>query len=251
MRWRTSTTSATGPASARSASELGVQAFGVNAIVLPPGIETGRHFHDEQEELYFVHAGRVEMEFGDGSRHELGPGGLARVDPATCALVRNRGDEDAVYVIVGAKDGYVGRDGRVPEGEENRARPIPGVAIDPRAEREDVDEDAHAHAARQRRAGRHAQAHTAHGSPRVVPQVVRRGWSNATGRPVAASVSNSDTRRSRIPGPCPGANRSPAFASPAPGRGRAAQRDGTERHAAWPAVRRARAGRSGRRGTCR
>ena len=115
-----------GPGFRKVRRELGVQEFGVNAIVLPPGIETGRHFHDEQEELYFVHAGRVEMEFGDGSRHELGPGGFARVDPATVRLVRNRGDENAVYVIVGAKDGYVGRDGRVPEGEENRARPISG-----------------------------------------------------------------------------------------------------------------------------
>jgi uncharacterized cupin superfamily protein len=34
---------------------LGVTAFGVNAIEIPPGFETGRHFHDEQEELYFVH----------------------------------------------------------------------------------------------------------------------------------------------------------------------------------------------------
>jgi uncharacterized cupin superfamily protein len=114
-----------GPGFRKVRRELGVQEFGVNAIVLPPGIETGRHFHDRQEELYFVHAGRVEMEFGDGSLHELGPGGLARVDPATVRLVRNRGDEDAVYVVVGAKDGYVGRDGRVPDGEENRARPIP------------------------------------------------------------------------------------------------------------------------------
>jgi uncharacterized cupin superfamily protein len=115
-----------GPGFRKVRRELGVQAFGVNAIVLPPGIETGRHFHDRQEELYFVHAGRVEMEFGDGSRHELRPGGMARVDPATVRLVRNRGDEDAVYVVVGAKDGYVGRDGRVPDGEENRARPIQG-----------------------------------------------------------------------------------------------------------------------------
>jgi uncharacterized cupin superfamily protein len=113
-----------GPGFRKVRRELGVQAFGINAIVLPPGIETGRHFHDRQEELYFVHAGRVEMEFGDGSRHELGPGGMARVDPATVRLVRNRGDEDAVYVVVGARDGYVGRDGRVPDGEENRARPI-------------------------------------------------------------------------------------------------------------------------------
>ena len=99
---------------------LGVDAFGVNAIVLPPSFETGRHFHDEQEELYFVHSGVVEIEFGDGSRHRLGPGGMARVDAATVRKLANVGDEDAIYVIVGGKDGYVGRDGRLPEGETSR-----------------------------------------------------------------------------------------------------------------------------------
>jgi len=103
--------------------ELGVSAFGVNAICIPPGYETGRHFHDEQEELYFCHRGRIEMEFGDGATHLLEPGGAARVDPATVRKVRNVGDEDAVYVIVGGKDGYVGRDGRAPEGETGRAGP--------------------------------------------------------------------------------------------------------------------------------
>jgi quercetin dioxygenase-like cupin family protein len=98
--------------------ELGVKAFGVNAIVLPPGYETGAHYHDEQEELYFVHRGSVEIEFGDGSKHLLGPGGMARVDPATVRRLRNASDsEDAVYLIAGGKDGYVGRDGRLPEGE--------------------------------------------------------------------------------------------------------------------------------------
>ena len=48
---------------------LGVDAFGVNAIALPPGYETGRHYHDSQQELYFVHRGTVEIEFGDGSTH--------------------------------------------------------------------------------------------------------------------------------------------------------------------------------------
>ena len=47
-------------------------AFGVNAIEIPPGYETGAHYHDEQEELYFVHRGRIEMTFGDGETHELG-----------------------------------------------------------------------------------------------------------------------------------------------------------------------------------
>jgi len=97
---------------------LDVTAFGVNAIVLPPSYETGRHYHDEQEELYFLHSGRIEIEFGDGSAHELAPGGLARVDAATVRKIRNPSDsEDAVYVIVGGKDGYVGRDGKLPEGE--------------------------------------------------------------------------------------------------------------------------------------
>ena len=37
----------------------GVTAFGVIAIEIPPGFQTGRHFHLEQEELYFVHRGRI------------------------------------------------------------------------------------------------------------------------------------------------------------------------------------------------
>jgi quercetin dioxygenase-like cupin family protein len=101
---------------------LGVTAFGINAIVLPAGIETGRHYHDEQEELYFVHRGTIAIEFGDGSTHELGPGGIARVDAPTVRKIKNVSDEDAVYVIAGGKDGYVGRDGQLPEGETS-ARP--------------------------------------------------------------------------------------------------------------------------------
>jgi quercetin dioxygenase-like cupin family protein len=96
---------------------VGVTAFGINAIKMPPGFETGAHFHDEQEETYFVHTGTIEMEFGDGSKHVLGPGAVARVDPPTVRRIRNVGDGDAVYVIAGGKDGYVGRDGRMPPGE--------------------------------------------------------------------------------------------------------------------------------------
>ena len=98
---------------------LGVTAFGINALVLPAGYETGRHFHDEQEETYFVHRGEVEFEFGDGSTHRLEPGGVTRVDAATVRRLRNVSDEDAVVVVAGGKDGYVGRDGRLPEGEES------------------------------------------------------------------------------------------------------------------------------------
>ena len=117
---------AEGPGFRKIRRELGVTAFGVNAIELPAGYETGRHFHDEQEELYFVHRGRIEMSFDDGESHLLGPGGLARVDAATVRKVKNVGDEPAVYLVAGGKDGYVGRDGRLPEGETGRAGPSAG-----------------------------------------------------------------------------------------------------------------------------
>ena len=110
-----------GPGFRKVRRALGVTAFGVNAIVLPPGYETGSHFHDEQEELYFLHSGRVAIEFGDGEAQELGPGGFAWVDAPTHRKVRNLSDsEGAVYVVVGGKDGYVGRDGKLAPGEEHR-----------------------------------------------------------------------------------------------------------------------------------
>jgi mannose-6-phosphate isomerase-like protein (cupin superfamily) len=99
--------------------ELGVEAFGVNAIVIPAGYESGFHFHDEQEELYFVHRGTVEFGFEDRSSYVLGPGGLARVDASTPRKTKNVGDGDAVIFVTGGKGGYVGRDGRVPPGEDN------------------------------------------------------------------------------------------------------------------------------------
>jgi mannose-6-phosphate isomerase-like protein (cupin superfamily) len=113
-----------GPGFRKVRKGLGVSAFGVNAIVLPVGIETGSHYHDEQEELYFVHRGTIEMVFGDGAVERLHEGGLARVDAATVRKIRNVGDVDAVYLCAGGKGGYVGRDGRAPEGEQQRVRPI-------------------------------------------------------------------------------------------------------------------------------
>jgi mannose-6-phosphate isomerase-like protein (cupin superfamily) len=117
-----------GPGFRKIRRALGVTAFGINAIVLPAGIETGTHWHDEQEEVYFVHRGKVEFEFGDGSKVVLGPGGLVRVDAATHRKIRNVGDEDAIYVIAGGKDGYVGRDGRAPENEQRVQSGPPGAS---------------------------------------------------------------------------------------------------------------------------
>jgi quercetin dioxygenase-like cupin family protein len=100
---------------------LGINAFGVNAIVMPPGYAAGRHKHQKQEELYFVHRGRIAIEFGDGSEHILDEGGVAWVAPDTVRRVRNLDDSaDSVYLAVGAADGYVGRDGVEVEGENPR-----------------------------------------------------------------------------------------------------------------------------------
>ena len=107
-----------GPGFRKVRRELDVKAFGVNAVVMPPGYASGPHYHDRQEELYLVHRGEVEFTFGDGARQVLGPGGFARVDPSTVRQVRNTSPtEEAVYVCVGGAGGYVGRDGKIPEGE--------------------------------------------------------------------------------------------------------------------------------------
>ena len=66
----------------------------------------------------------IQMEFGDGRTETIPAGGFAWVDAPVARKIRNAGDTDAIYVIVGAKDGYVGRDGRVPEGEEERVRAL-------------------------------------------------------------------------------------------------------------------------------
>jgi mannose-6-phosphate isomerase-like protein (cupin superfamily) len=91
---------------------LGVTAFGVNAIVIAPGVVGRPHYHDEQDELYFVHSGRARFEL-PGETRELGPGGLCHVESTTPRVVTSVGDEDLVLLVVGAKGGYVGRDGHL------------------------------------------------------------------------------------------------------------------------------------------
>jgi mannose-6-phosphate isomerase-like protein (cupin superfamily) len=109
-----------GPGFRKVRKELGVTAFGVNAVVMPPGYASGRHMHERQEELYFVHRGTVEFTFNDDQSQVLGPGGIARVDPATVRSFRNvSATEEAVYLAVGGAGGYVGRDGLLPEGESS------------------------------------------------------------------------------------------------------------------------------------
>jgi mannose-6-phosphate isomerase-like protein (cupin superfamily) len=96
---------------------LGITAFGANAIVLPAGAMSRPHYHDQQDELYFVHAGRAQFRL-PGEMRELGPGGLCHVESTTPRVITNVGDQDLVLIVVGAKDGYVGRDGNPADPDE-------------------------------------------------------------------------------------------------------------------------------------
>lgn len=91
---------------------LGVTAFGVNAVVMPPGFEGFLHYHETQDELYFVHAGTARFEV-DGEERLVGPGGLAHVESTTPRRVSNAGTDDLVLLVIGGKGGYVERDGHM------------------------------------------------------------------------------------------------------------------------------------------
>jgi mannose-6-phosphate isomerase-like protein (cupin superfamily) len=101
---------------------LGVTAFGVNGIVMAPGYEGFLHFHDTQDELYFVHRGRALVEVG-GETREIGEGGLLHVESTTPRRVSNASEtEDLVLLVVGGKGGYVERDGRLVDPERDLPR---------------------------------------------------------------------------------------------------------------------------------
>ena len=65
--------------------------------------------------VFYVNSQTRLTDISDGTTHTLGPGGLARVDAPVHRAIKNVGETDATYVVVGAKGGYVGRDGREPE----------------------------------------------------------------------------------------------------------------------------------------
>ena len=100
---------------------LGVTAFGVNALVYPPQYEGFFHYHDTQDELYFVHRGRVRVEV-EGETRELGEGGLLHCEATTPRKLSNPFDEDAVVFVVGGKGGYVERDGHLVDSNDLERR---------------------------------------------------------------------------------------------------------------------------------
>jgi mannose-6-phosphate isomerase-like protein (cupin superfamily) len=100
---------------------LGVTAFGVNALVFPPGYDGPAHYHDHQDELYFVHRGTATFTI-DEQDHEVAEGGIVHVESTTPRRVSNKGAEDLVLFIVGGKGGYVDRDGQLVSAEDLEKR---------------------------------------------------------------------------------------------------------------------------------
>ncbi len=100
---------------------LGVTAFGVNAVVMKPHFEGFLHYHELQDELYFVHAGTARVEVG-GEERFIGPGGLFHCTSTTPRRVSNGGDDELVLLVVGGKDGYVDRDGQLVDPERDLPR---------------------------------------------------------------------------------------------------------------------------------
>jgi mannose-6-phosphate isomerase-like protein (cupin superfamily) len=72
-----------GGAFKRARAELGVEAFGLSVMDLPPNLEQypeHDHANDGQEEVYVPLSGSGEIEI-EGKRHPLEPGTMVKVGP--------------------------------------------------------------------------------------------------------------------------------------------------------------------------
>jgi mannose-6-phosphate isomerase-like protein (cupin superfamily) len=90
----------------RARAELGVEAFGMQVIDLPPNLDQfPEHDHAEsgQEEVYVVLRGRGEIEI-DGERHEIDPDTLVRVG-ANAKRKLITGDEPMRVLALGGVPG--------------------------------------------------------------------------------------------------------------------------------------------------
>ena len=82
---------------------LGVDAFGINLVEIPPGERIPEHDETarDQEELFLVLEGTPSLVV-DGREIEAPAGTFARVDPEVPRPVVNHGDEPAGVLIVSA-----------------------------------------------------------------------------------------------------------------------------------------------------
>jgi uncharacterized cupin superfamily protein len=82
---------------------LGVQAFGINLVEIPPGESIPEHDETDrdQEEVFVVLEGSPQMVI-DGDPHPAPPGTFVRVDPPLRRTIVNNGDETATVLLASA-----------------------------------------------------------------------------------------------------------------------------------------------------
>lgn len=82
---------------------LGLTAFGMNLVEIPPGERIPEHDESErdQEEVFLVLSGLPSLVV-DGREIETPAGTFARLDPHLNRTVVNRGDEPAAVLIISA-----------------------------------------------------------------------------------------------------------------------------------------------------
>lgn len=125
---------AAGGAFVRVRAELGVTAFGMQVLNLPPHFDApfAEHAHEGtdrpfantgQEEVYVPLSGSATL-IADGERWELAPGMAARIGPAQVRKIVT-GEEPFTYLAVG---GTPGRPYEPPEFSELGAGDVPPAA---------------------------------------------------------------------------------------------------------------------------
>jgi quercetin dioxygenase-like cupin family protein len=83
------------------AKQHGAQTLGARLWRLAPGQASTKHRHRSETELYVVLEGTGRMRIGDDV-HTLAPLSTVLVEPGVVRQVFNDGDEDALWLVVGA-----------------------------------------------------------------------------------------------------------------------------------------------------
>jgi uncharacterized cupin superfamily protein len=91
----------------RLGDALGLTAFGVNLVELPPGgVSALRHWHSHEDEFVYVLHGTVTL-ISNGGEQQLGPGMAAGFPKAVADghQLRNDGHDTAVFLEIGSRHG--------------------------------------------------------------------------------------------------------------------------------------------------
>jgi quercetin dioxygenase-like cupin family protein len=98
--------------------ELGVSAFGMNAVTLKPRQRGRIHSHDHQEEVFLVLEGELTLGV-EGEEQTIAKHGLARVPAGVRRQLLNRGTTTLLLLALGGDGEHAGRDARAWEAWED------------------------------------------------------------------------------------------------------------------------------------